>query len=621
MTICSATITGAVKHAFVFSAALVALSGCGSLKPTPLSVQELKGGIQNDRRASQAGIEPIQGRISLEEAIARALKYNLERRSRMMEEAIAFNQFDASRYDMLPRLVAQAGYRWRDEELITRSRDSVTGAPSLANPFISSERASTVFDLGLTWNLLDFGASYYGARQNADRVQIAAERRRKAMHLLIQDVRSAFWRTASAQRLQQRVKETIMLAEEALIDSRKAETEQVRSPVESLRYQRQVLENLRLLEATNQELSTARLELSHLMNIPMAFKVEVAEPAEGLSPRILELPVERLEDVAVGLNADLRESFYNSRIARDETRRVLLRLFPGISFNYNIKYSTDNFQVNQHWQEAGAVISFNLFNLLMGPSQMKLAEAGVALADQRRMAAQLAVMTQVHIARLQYANSIEQYQRAEAVANVDARLDEIMTKREKLEVQSKLESVANKTTAILSLLRRYQALAQAHSAASRLQATLGIEPEFGSMDDLSLAQLTAVVQRALTSWNQGDLPREETPARGDAGSTPSTTEMASQQAQDDSAAGTAAATAAIAQSGAALVREATERTAQVNPAGSQENPLRPPLLQLQLSLALGASSEPKNGEAQVPRAQVMQSMDLGNALVVAQRLR
>jgi hypothetical protein len=129
------------------------------------------------------------------------------------------------------------------------------------------------------------------------------------------------------------------------------------------------------------------------------------------------------------------------------------------------------------------------------------------------------------------------------------------------------------------------------------------------------------VQRALTSWNQGDLPREETPARGDAGSTPSTTEMASQQAQDDSAAGTAAATAAIAQSGAALVREATERTAQVNPAGSQENPLRPPLLQLQLSLALGASSEPKNGEAQVPRAQVMQSMDLGNALVVAQRLR
>lgn len=491
----------------------VGIAGCAGIEPMPVEMADLRTTVKADRANAQAHTEPIAGQVSLEEAIARALKYNLERRSRMMEEAISLNQLEVGQYDMLPRLVAQAGYRSRNEETITRSKDSVTGQPALSNPFISSERNHAVYDLGLTWNLLDFGASYYGAKQNADRVLVALERRRKAMHLLIQDVRTAFWRTASAQKLQKRVLDAIALAEDALKDARTAEIERVRSPVESLRYQRQVLENLRLLEATNQELSTAKLELAHLMNVPLAYQLEVAEPADTVSRKMLDVPLEKLEDLATGRNAELREMFYSSRIARDEARRVMLRLFPGISFNYNVKYDTDTYLVNKHWNEAGASISMNLLNLLSGPAQLRLADAGVALADQRRVATQMAVLAQVHIARLQYANALNQYERAQAVADVDARIVEIMSRREQAQVQSKLETVANSTTAILSLLRRYQALAQAHAAASRLQATLGIEPEFQSMSDLTVAQLKDIVSRALAGWDRADLPKDPEPIK------------------------------------------------------------------------------------------------------------
>src|SRR5207245_2536615 len=137
-------------------------------------------------------------------------------------------------YDLLPKLVASAGYTKRSEDLVSRAQDSVTGAPSLSNPFISSDREHTVYDLGLTWNLLDFGVSYYSAKQNADRVLIAVERRRKAMHVLIQDVRIAFWRAASAQKLSGEVKQAIVLAESALADARAAEAERLRSPLDSL---------------------------------------------------------------------------------------------------------------------------------------------------------------------------------------------------------------------------------------------------------------------------------------------------------------------------------------------------------------------------------------------------
>ena len=489
------------------------LSGCASVAPTPLNGQELSVQARSDRQAAQSDVEPIKGSLGLEEAIARGLKYNLERRVRMMEEAIAFNQFDVSQYDMLPKLAASAGYHTRSDYSITKAVDSVTGLPSLANPFISSEKTHTLTDLGLTWNLLDFGLSYYGAKQNADRAMIAVERRRKAMHTLIQDVRTAFWRTASAQKLRDEVKSAIALAEEALIDARKAEAERIRSPLDALRYQRQVLENLRLLETIDQELSTAKVELANLINAPLAVDLNVVEPVENLSKRMLELPVEAMEDVAIARNADLREQFYNTRIAGEETRKTLLRMFPSLSFNYNLKHDTDKYLVHSNWNEAGAQLSFNLLNLLSAPAQFRLADAGVALADQRRVATQMAILAQVHIARLQYANALQQFQRSDAIWVVDDKINRHGANRELAQTQSKLERVANNTAAILSLLRRYQALAQAHAAASKFQATLGMEPELGSVRDMSLAELQSAISAALKRWASGELPvREPAPS-------------------------------------------------------------------------------------------------------------
>lgn len=487
-------------------AAAMVLAACASVDPRPLKGSEITGQAQTDRSASQIDVEPIKGPLSLEEAIARGLKYNLDRRTRMMEEGIAFNQLDVSRYDMLPKLVASAGYLSRSEYAISRAEDSVTGQPSLANPFVSSDKSHTVSDLGLTWNLLDFGLSYYGAKQNADRALIAVERRRKAMHVLIQDVRTAFWRAASAQKLRAEVKNAIAQAVDALADARKAEQERLRSPLDALRYQRQVLETLRLLETIDQELSTARIEMANLINVPLAFDLQVVEPSETLNQRMLELPVATMEDVAIARNADLREQFYNTRIAREETRKTFARLFPNLNFNYTLKHDSDKFMVNNSWNEAGAQLSFNLVSLLSAPSQKRLAEAGVALADQRRVATQMAILAQVHVARLQYINALQQYERSHAIWSIDDRINSHVANRELAQTLSKLDKVSNNTAAILSLMRRYQALAQVQSAASKLQATMGMEPEIGNVQDLSLTDLKKSIGSAIKRWENGELP-------------------------------------------------------------------------------------------------------------------
>ena len=469
---------------------------------------------QSDTRAIQAAVEPLQGPLSLEEAIARALKYNLDRRVRMMEEALAMGQLEVSKFDVLPKVMAQAGYASRDRARFTFSSPFPSEDPGTSASTTADRNHSTT-DLGLTWGLLDVGLGYYGAKQQADRLLIAGEKRRKAMHLLMQDVRTAYWRAASAQLLKADVQRIISTAEEALADSRKVAVERVRNPLEPLRYQRQLLENLRLLENINQELSSAQIELAALINAPLSQPIQMAaNELQNISDQVSQVPVDRLEEVALQNNPDLREQHYNTRIAREETRRTLLRMFPNLSFNYGFKYDSDRYLLSNHWNEAGVQLSFNFMNLLTAGTQMKLAEAGVALADQRRMAAQAAVLTQVHLTRLQMINARSQYDRADAIYATDRKIAEVMRNRQSVQTQSKLDMVSTETAAVLSLLRRYQALAQVQVAENRMLATLGLEPQIGSTHELSLQELMSQLAQTKAPWAELARQSQPTPARG-----------------------------------------------------------------------------------------------------------
>ena len=483
--------------------ASVAAVGCASVQPVTVSPQDMASQIQKDGELIRKDVAPLSGPLNLEEAMARALKYNLDRRSRMMEEALAMGQMNVSKFDMLPKIMAQAGYATRDRARFTHSSSFPSEEPNTGSSATTSERNHSTYDLGLTWSLLDVGLGYYGAKQQADRFLIAGEKRRKAMHLLMQDVRTAYWRAASAQLLKADVQKTIALAEEAMNDSRKASGERVRNPLEPLRYQRQLLENLRLLENINQELSSALVDLAALINAPVGQGIQIATTdLKNIDDQVTQVAVDKLEEVALQNNPELREQHYNGRIAREETRRTMLRMFPNLSFNYGGKYDTDRYLLSNNWNEAGVQLSFNLMNLVTAGTQMKLAEAGVALADQRRMATQAAVLTQVHLSRLQVINARSQFDRADAIYDIDSKIAQVMRNRQLVQVQSKLDVVSTETASILSLLRRYQALAQVQVAENRMLATLGLEPQIGSTHELPLEELTAQITRSKAPWQQ-----------------------------------------------------------------------------------------------------------------------
>lgn len=491
------------------AAAMALLSACTTVEK-PLGVEELALQAQADRLLMFAKVEPLTRPLTLPEAIARVLKYNLDHRAKMMEAALASGQARLTRFDLLPDLAASAGYRGRSEFDATTSRDLVTGLPTGGNPTYSQDRDLRTVDLSLTWNILDFGVSYYNARQNADRALIAEEQRRHAVAALIQDVRYAYWRAAAAQKLEGRVAATIARAERALANARQVEKEGLRDPVEALRLQKLILENLHQLEAIQRELAAARIELAALINLPPDADLRLAVPA-ALPLPAWKLPLERMEELAFLNNPDIREHVYKGRIAADETRKAMLKLLPGIRLDLSGNHDSNSFLVENGWAGAGALISWSVVNLVTGPQRIAQAELAQDVAQAQRLALRMAVLAQVHIANRQFRSALDLYRRTSQIWRVDGRLAEAAAQRQESDAQGMAERVAAETAAIAAHLRRFQAYAQVQAAWGQMQAATGIDALPKTVPSLDLPTLAEAVDDHLKLIaKNGGIPSQKT---------------------------------------------------------------------------------------------------------------
>lgn len=484
----------------------VGMAGC-SITPKPLTVDEHQLLMRQDRVKAQSLVEPVGEFLSLNEAVARGLKYNLDHRTKLLEQAIATGTYEVSKFDLLPKVIASAGYNYRNNYFITNATNSVTGQPSLSDPFISSDKTYGQTGLMLSWSLLDFGVSYFNARQNADRIVVASERRRRTMHVLVQDIQAAYLRAAAAQKLKRQIETTIKDATLALKNSARVESEGLRPPLDALKYQKSLLDNVKILETIDLELSTAKVELNQLINLPAKANLKLEDPDNLVVPNgYTHEETEEFEVRAILANAELKESVYNARIAVEETRKSMLRLFPGLTFNVGPQASNNEHYVNKHWVEGAANISFNLWNLLSAPEAIELADQNAELAAQKRMMVQMAVISQVHLSKIQLNNSSHIYKRAAEIDAVDGRIARITNNKYKEGAVSQAEKVAADASYIVSKLRKYQALSQLFAASGKMQASTGMEPHFESLDEITLSDMTSKVATSFKDWNSGLLP-------------------------------------------------------------------------------------------------------------------
>ncbi len=495
------------------AAALVLLAGC-TVTPEPFNHAERAAQVRSDRAMLYVNQDPVNGPVSLEEAIARALNYNLDRRVAVMEQAVQLRQFDLSRFDLLPSVVSEAGYHVRSKEQLSTSRNVAGNLTDPDNASTSLEKRRFIGELGMSWSILDFGVSYYQAKQHADLSLVAVERERRAVHVIVQEVRAAYWRAAAAQRLEGVIKPVLAEARAALDDSRTVERERLRPLLETLRYQRSLVAAVRQLAAIEEELAISKAELARLMNLAPGTAYQLSLPEATNVPQIsLSLP--EMETLALEQRPELREAAYQSRITALETRKALLKMFPNLNFYGSLNADSNDYLVNQEWAQAGAQVSWNLLNLASAARGKRLRDAQVELTDTRRLAMSMAVLTQVHVSHQQFLRAREQYEQAAHASSIEERIFGTVRTGTQGEAQSVLDRVQAGTAAAAAEFQRDLAYAELQNAYAAVHVSLGFDP---LPDHASAHDLQTLSQALRERLRQGpSAPAAHEPASAEAG--------------------------------------------------------------------------------------------------------
>ena len=484
------------------SVAALILAGC-TIAPKLATQEEVRERVKSDTDRMYVNQTPISAPVSLEEAIARTLKYNLDYRLKKMESALALGLTDYASYDTLPKVLASAGYRTRSNQSGGTSLGIVDGIQSL-RPSTSEERSHTLAGAEFSWNLLDFGVSYYRARQQSNQFLIAEERRRKVVQNMMQDVRAAYWRALGAQRLSGQAKETLERAQLALARSREAETQRIISPVQALNYQRALLDAISFLNQRRQDLEFASHELAALMNVEPGVTFTVAEASEARLPAPPN-DVRKLEEMALVQRPELREEDFKKRISADETRKQLLSMLPGISFDAGLQYDSNQLLNINRWAQGGVRISWNLLQLVALPSLRATQEQQIKTDEARRMALSMAVMTQLRVGVERYRLAVEDFRLADSAAQVDKRMADYTRAAVTAKLESELEAIRTQARAVLGGFQRANTYASAQIAFGRLYNTLGFDPLPDDFDGNDLATLTERVRTHLKATEQDSL--------------------------------------------------------------------------------------------------------------------
>ncbi|MEM7254235.1 MAG: TolC family protein [Pseudomonadota bacterium] len=472
---------------------LICLAGC-VVTPLPLDEEsEIGPRIKRDLERIDRWNEPVSGPIGLAEAMARAIKYNLDYRLEWSKRVLEETELDIARYDMLPELVASIQTEHRNNFSGSSSRSLTSGRESLESS-TSQDRDILSGKLELSWNVLDFGVSYYRARQGANEILIAEEEKRKVIHRLLQNVRTAYWRTVTAVRLSQRLQTVKKDVEQALAENKSVLDRKLDSPLAALTFRRELIDINRQIQELEEQFWIAKIQLASLMNFrnPDDFEILIPKPT---TPS-LQFTLAQLEDMALRLRPELRQVDYRRRIASEAAHSALIELLPAPRLYVAGNYNDNSFLFENNWLSAGAQVSWNLLRFLSLPALQRKTEAEQQLLDARSMTLSMAVLTQVKVSLAQYLQAMRSYETQQSYAETQLRIDQQVERMLSVNAIGRQTRIREAMNTLLADVRVDIATAELHSAFANVFMSAGLDPALYNLETLTLTELQSKLENA-----------------------------------------------------------------------------------------------------------------------------
>lgn len=462
--------------------AMIGLAAC-EVVPEPFDEAAISARATSELGVVRAHYYEPEGPLTLAEAIAVALKENLDQRVKDVEKETTEAELQVEQFGMYPQLSPRAEFSKTDVE-VSRDED------------LARRNAS----FGLTWNILDFGVSYARSKQSADRVLIAETRRRKAAQDIVREVQVLFWTVVGAKQLAPRIEIALLDIDQVMLRSQELQEISAESEPNAIAYRRNLLVTSRELIRLEQQLDKATLELGALLNLRPGAPFELVPPDDaGILP-IVDRPLADLELLALTNRPELQEEDYLERISQWEAREALLSMLPGISLDGSAVYDSDSLLVNNNWIDMGLQVSSNLLDLITGPARAEAADKRGEVARAGRLATSAAVIAQVHVSYHELLHHSAQFRIASQISQADDRLGDLALLRYELEDAGMLLTVEAEARHLLSIKRAQDTYAELRRAHSQLMHTVGLDFADMNTDFGTAEEVAAEVQRRMNQW-------------------------------------------------------------------------------------------------------------------------
>jgi outer membrane protein TolC len=483
------------SHTFIGLIAIPFVFGGCAMSPAPLSDEQLSGLTSANLVRLTVDQAPVQGQISLYEAIARALKYNLDDQVANLQAALRGQEARQVSSNMWPGLLVNAGYTARNNDLSTASLDLPTDIeiPAFST---SQDRAFSSGDATLSWNMLDFALSYVRAQQATDQVLIAHEARRKVTQRIIEDTRTAYWRAVSCDRMVRKFENLETRVKRSIADTRAAAKAGAETPLTSLTYERELVQIRQTAERLGNELRLAKSQLAALMNVPPGTEFALIEKDYNPDPPVFSMSPREMVAEAIFNRPEIRDIAYQQRITEREATASIVELLPGLRVSGTAAFDDTSLLLNNNWLDWGVSAAGNLLKIVQLPAKHAAIEAQADVLNQKALAITMTVMTQVYISVVRYTHLAEQVVTARDYLGVQTRLVQQLRAEKSAELIGEQTLIREEMNLLVAEVQHDLAVGGLQTASSNLMTSLGYDLQGKSVD---LKQDVKVLAQHLSS--------------------------------------------------------------------------------------------------------------------------
>jgi outer membrane protein TolC len=489
-----------IKKLFIVFICL-ALVACAR-SPKVIDAESLSISIAEE--IAELEIDASLKNIDLHTAIAIAVRNNRDLRISVMESALSQSQRDLQKFDMLPDIALKAGYS-KFTELQPSTSVGVENdegkAPDLNGSqsyTVSRDKLLKTRNVEFTWNALDFGLSYIRAGQQADRYLIAKELERKSIQNITRDIIRSYWKAQASENLLEKLNPLLKRVEDALADSQYIEELLISAPMDSLLYQKELLDVQRTLQTQQRALINSKNELATLMGLLPGEKFSLADNDTYLTN--INMDIQSMEEIALLSRPELMESRYQKRISSKDTRAAMLALIPSLKFNAAYGYQSNQYLLNQDTTEYGYSVGGNLFDIFSIGAARKASKANQELVAERHLAIAMTVLSQVHLSNINYDLAIEEYDTAQRYLDVAERISKQVKNAQKVSRFGELEVIREEASLLVAELRKDLAFSEMQHSIGQIYASIGKDILPVDHQNLSIEELGNSIKANLAEW-------------------------------------------------------------------------------------------------------------------------